>query len=116
MVNFKQISKMFFYQVILYGFANFSRINFDNPLRISEVLEAFFALDPSLGENIDVDEVINLLIKKREMLSEYFSLDISTDGNLSSLPVLLKGYSPNMTKLPPFLIAMAKEVYSCIKK
>ena len=111
MVDFKQISRILFYQVILYGFANFSRIIFTHPLKISEVLEAAVAVDPSLGDNNNVDNFSGLLIEKREMLSEYFSLDISPDGDLLSLPVLLKGYTPNVTKLPKFLIALANNVY-----
>jgi DNA mismatch repair protein MLH1 len=111
MVDFKQISRILFYQVVLYGFANFSRIIFKSPLNISQVLEAAVAVDPSLVDNNNVDKVCGLLIEKREMLSEYFSLDISPDGDILSLPVLLKGYTPNITKLPKFLIALANNVY-----
>ena len=109
MVDFKRISTVFFFQVIIYGFANFSRINFDHPLNISELLIVFFSANTSLQQN-DPDEIVSLLIDKREMLSDYFSLDISAEGNLLSLPVLIKGYTPNISKLPQFLIDMAYKV------
>ncbi|KAJ3062669.1 hypothetical protein HDU98_001467 [Podochytrium sp. JEL0797] len=44
------------------------------------------------------------------MLSEYFSMIVSEDGQLESLPVLLKGYEPNLGKLPLFLIRVGTEV------
>lgn len=34
------------------------------------------------------------------MLDEYFSFSISDDGKIESLPLVLPGYSPDMTKLP----------------
>lgn len=107
MINFTKISRMFFYQVVLYGFANFSRISFDNPLNISELLVTASTVET---QNNDAESISNLLIEKREMLEEYFAVDISSEGDLISLPVLLKGYTPNLGKLPEFLISMANNV------
>jgi DNA mismatch repair protein MLH1 len=52
----------------------------------------------------------NQLVSKREMLLEYFSITIDQQGNLWTLPVLLRDYRPNLDKLPQFLMGVAKEV------
>lgn len=44
------------------------------------------------------------------MLLEYFSLEISEDGQLLALPMLIKDYIPNMDKLPLFLLRLGTEV------
>ena len=41
---------------------------------------------------------------------EYFSLSISEDGQLSSVPLLLKGYMPSLAKLPNFLLRLGPHV------
>ena len=50
------------------------------------------------------------------MLDEYFSLSITTDGQLHSLPLLLKGYTPNLDRLPHFLLCLATRVNWSIEK
>lgn len=44
------------------------------------------------------------------MLRDYFSLDISDDGNLHTIPILLKGYMPSLGKLPAFLLRLGPNV------
>lgn len=44
------------------------------------------------------------------MLLEYFSMEITTDGNLVTLPLILRGYIPSMDKLPLFLLRLGTEV------
>jgi len=44
------------------------------------------------------------------MLKEYFSMSISEDGHLESLPMLLKGYIPNLDRLPGFLMRLGPQV------
>ena len=44
------------------------------------------------------------------MLKDYFSFEINKDGQIISLPLLLEGYTPNMDKLPVFLLRLATEV------
>jgi hypothetical protein len=44
------------------------------------------------------------------MLSEYFAFDITPDEKIESLPVLLKGYTPNLDKLPNFLMRLGPQV------
>lgn len=44
------------------------------------------------------------------MLSEYFGLEITPEGGLASLPVLLEQYTPDMDRLPSFLLSLATDV------
>jgi DNA mismatch repair protein MLH1 len=44
------------------------------------------------------------------MLAEYFSFDISEDGHVLSLPLLLKDYIPNLDNLPNFLMRLGPQV------
>jgi DNA mismatch repair protein MLH1 len=53
-----------------------------------------------------------LLLDKREMLDEYFSLKLSEEGQIETLPMLLKGYTPNLDRLPHFLLCLGTQVSS----
>lgn len=44
------------------------------------------------------------------MVDEYFSLAISSSGAVESIPLLLKGYTPNLDRLPHFLLCLATRV------
>lgn len=44
------------------------------------------------------------------MIDEYFSLSITPAGALEALPLLLKGYTPNLDRLPHFLLCLATRV------
>ena len=44
------------------------------------------------------------------MLDEYFSMKINSKGELESLPLLLRDYTPNLDKLPLFLMRLGPQV------
>lgn len=44
------------------------------------------------------------------MLMEYFSMEVSKDGNLVALPMIIQNYVPCMDKLPLFLLRLGTEV------
>jgi DNA mismatch repair protein MLH1 len=46
------------------------------------------------------------------MLSEYFSLDLTSAGEVQAIPLLLQGYTPNLDKLPYFLMRLGPQVRS----
>lgn len=112
----------FFYQVGLTDFANFGVIRFQPPLDLRGVLkiaaesEKANAADGELADDDDfdvgevVERVAEQLIERREMMLEYFSLEVSPTGELLSIPLLLKGYSPSMAKLPSFLLRLGPHV------
>lgn len=109
-----------FYQIGLADFGNFGRIEFDPPLSLSELLTAAVEAekthhaDDAEAAEIDWDEarstVYSLIVSKREILSHYFSLDITEDGMVTGMPLLLKGYMPNLGKLPAFLLRLGPNV------
>ena len=53
---------------------------------------------------------MELLKQKTEMLNEYFSLSIDLDGNLSRLPVVLDQYTPDMDRVPEFVLCLGNDV------
>ena len=112
LVNYGLASAEFFYQLGLTDFANFGTIKLAPPLNLREVISiaASSKRQNSSSQDIDwqaaVEMVATQLIGRRDMLAEYFSLDISEEGDLVGLPLLIKGYMPSMAKLPEFLIRL----------
>ena len=108
----------YFYQVGLTDFGNFGCIKFNPPLALSEVLRVGAEAEKSMigasDEEFNVDAIVHKvkeqLIERREMLQEYFSLEISPIGDLISIPLLIRGYTPSMTKLPRFLLHLGPKV------
>ncbi|KAG4221811.1 hypothetical protein PC116_g29713 [Phytophthora cactorum] len=106
----------YFYQVGLTDFGNFGVIKFQPALDLREVLKIAAEQEQAVATDgeFDVDEVVETvaeqLIERREMLLEYFSLDISPAGELLTMPLLLKGYTPPMAKLPQFLLRLGPYV------
>ncbi|OHX01127.1 DNA mismatch repair protein mlh1 [Colletotrichum incanum] len=102
------------YQVGLTDFGNFGTIRFTPVLDLRQLLRVGAEIEKnnieSPDEDFDVDDVVEKvaaqLIERREMLSEYFSLEVSPAGELLSIPLLIKGYTPAMVKLPRFLLRL----------
>ncbi|RDL31948.1 uncharacterized protein BP5553_09350 [Venustampulla echinocandica] len=120
LVDYGMISNEYFYQVGLTDFGNFGAIRFDPPLNLRELLslaaEHEKTSTPATTEEEDfdvqdvVDTVATQLIERRDMLLEYFSLEISEEGELISIPLLVKGYTPSLAKLPRFLLRLGPHV------
>lgn len=119
LVDYGRTCSEYFYQVGLTDFGNFGVIKFSPPLDLRAVLRIAAEHEKqkcsSGGEDdFDVEEVVELvseqLIERREMLLEYFSLEISPAGELISIPLLVKGYTPSMAKLPQFLLRLGPHV------
>ncbi|KAK6596144.1 DNA mismatch repair protein MutL [Botrytis cinerea] len=98
LVDYAAISSAFFYQVGLTDFGNFGEIP---PEYIPE-------------DDFEVEDVVEIvseqLISRREMLQEYFSLSITPDGLVEGIPLLLKNYTPALSKLPQFLLRLGPHV------
>lgn len=121
LVDYGRACFEYFYQVGLTDFANFGVIRFSPSLDLRNVLriaaenekkrESAF---PDGTQDFDVEEVVEhvstRLIKHREMLAEYFNLEISPAGELVSIPLLIKNYTPSMMKLPQFLLRLGPHV------
>lgn len=50
-----------------------------------------------------------LLKGKTEMLEEYFCIYIDPQGNLSRLPVILDQYTPDMDRVPEFVLCLGND-------
>ncbi|CCJ31386.1 unnamed protein product [Pneumocystis jirovecii] len=110
-VDYGSLSFELFYQIGLAGFANFGIIRLEPELSLIELLEMLpksMIHDSTFLKNLmDVSKII---IGFRQMLYEYFSLGITSDGKIYSLPLLLKGYIPNIGKLPLFIYRLCIKV------
>ncbi|PHH87255.1 hypothetical protein CDD83_9121 [Cordyceps sp. RAO-2017] len=108
----------FFYQLGLTDFGNLGVIRFHPPLALRQLLTmAAEAEKAALGaSDADFDvaaiaaRVERQLIERREMLHEYFSLEISPAAELVSVPLMIRGYSPSLAKLPRFLLRLGPNV------
>ncbi|KAK0715731.1 hypothetical protein B0H67DRAFT_645436 [Lasiosphaeris hirsuta] len=121
LVDYGRVCFEYFYQVGLTDFGNFGVIRFSPPLGLKELLQVAAEQEKKaassqggVGDNFDVEEVVELvadqLIERREMLLEYFSFEISPTGELLSIPLLVKGYTPAMVKLPQFLLKLGPHI------
>ncbi|KAH8155401.1 uncharacterized protein LAJ45_00411 [Morchella importuna] len=116
LVDYAAVSYELFYQIGLSDFANFGRIVLDPPMGVRDILEIAVEEEKAKGEEGDFDweSAINtieqLLLSKRPMLKDYLSLEISEDGSLVSIPLLLKGYMPSLGKLPSFILRLGPNI------
>jgi DNA mismatch repair protein MLH1 len=118
LVDYGMLCNEYFYQVGLTDFANYGLIRFNPPLPLQELLKV--AADQErdkagdAADEVDWDEVVEsvreLLISKAPLLSEYFSMEITPEGKLCSIPILIKGYTPSLAKLPGFLLRLGPHV------
>lgn len=113
LVDYGMASNEFFYQVGLTDFGNFGRIQLTPPANLKDLLHIAakheLANSPEAADldpaNV-VSSVYQQIMSRKAMLSEYFALDINDEGQLLSIPLLLKGYKPSMAKLPMFLLRL----------
>ncbi|TVY19455.1 DNA mismatch repair protein Mlh1 [Lachnellula arida] len=120
LVDYGMVANEYFYQVGLTDFGNFGVIRFETPLNLGELLalaaEHEKASNPqtNMEGDFEVQDAVDLvsaqLIERRDMLLEYFSFEISPEGDLISIPLLLKGYTPALAKLPNFLLRLGPHV------
>lgn len=118
LVDYGLLCNEYFYQVGLTEFANYGAIRFNPPLPLRELLSIGAEQERrnagAAGEHIEWDEVVKSvaehLIGKAALLREYFSMEVTAEGDLCSVPLLIKGYTPSMAKLPQFLLRLGPHV------
>lgn len=118
LIDYARACYEYFYQLGLTDFGNFGTIRFTPALDLRQLLGMAAEVEKSAIASPDedfevealVDRVADQLIERREMLQEYFSLEISPAGELISLPLLIKGYTPPLVKLPRFLLRLGPAV------
>ena len=117
LVDYSMAAAEYFYQLGLTDFGNFGAIRLNPPLLVEDLLtigaSQVRSSEPGHAE-VDWDHVVrsvaDLLISRREMLSEYFMLEISANGELQTIPLLIRGYMPCLAKLPMFLLRLGPHV------
>ncbi|XP_052201130.1 DNA mismatch repair protein MLH1 isoform X2 [Diospyros lotus] len=118
LANVVNLSKELMYQQVLRRFAHFNAIQLSDPAPLLELITMALKeedLDPECNEKDELKEKIaemntELLKTKTEMLEEYFCIYVDSDGNLSRLPVILDQYTPDMDRLPEFLLCLGNDV------
>lgn len=117
LVDYGMTAAEYFYQLALTDFGNYGSIRFNPPLALQDLIEiAVQQARATQSDNADVDwdkvaaAVTQQLISRKDMLFEYFALEVSPEGNLLTIPLLMKGYMPCMAKLPNFLLRLGPHV------
>jgi DNA mismatch repair protein MutL len=117
MFDYCALSRQLFAQIAIRCFGEHPAIILKNPVNISDfVLEALHLKENDWSEGDgDMNEicstVVGFLSQKRDLLKEYFSIDVSSEGlYLLSIPELVKGHVPCPLYLPTFLLRLATVV------
>ncbi|KAH0581893.1 hypothetical protein H2248_011575 [Termitomyces sp. 'cryptogamus'] len=115
LVNHGSLAEELFYQLGVRQFGNFSRMKLDPPPPLRNLVEIAVNAEDStknskLTKSQIIDRIVKILMPRREMLAEYFSLCISDAGLVESLPLLLRDYTPNLNNLPSFLMRLGPQV------
>ncbi|XP_020573556.1 DNA mismatch repair protein MLH1 isoform X2 [Phalaenopsis equestris] len=114
LVNVVNVSKELMYQQVIRRFGNFNAMQLSEPAPLLELLMMALKdedLDSTGDENDDFRKKIaemntDLLMKKAELLDEYFSIHIDEQQNLTRLPVVLDQHTPDMDHVPEFLLTL----------
>ncbi|RDX54602.1 DNA binding protein [Lentinus brumalis] len=115
LLNHGALAAELFYQLGLRQFGNFSRIRLDPPPDLRTLVALAVDAEAGVAENglnaeDVVDRIVEMLMARREMLQEYFNLSITEKGLIETLPMLLRDYTPNLDKLPLFLMRLGPQV------
>ncbi|KAL8382762.1 hypothetical protein RB595_006512 [Gaeumannomyces hyphopodioides] len=117
LVDYGRACFEYFYQLGLTDFGNMGAIRFAHPLDLRDLVRAAAARQKQqqqdardLDVGAVVEAVVERLVAMREMLLEYFSLEVTPTGELVSIPLLVKGYTPPLAKLPHFLLRLGPHV------
>ncbi|TCD68743.1 DNA mismatch repair protein [Steccherinum ochraceum] len=115
LVNHGVLAEELFYQLGLRQFGNFRRIKLDPPPPIKSLISLAVEVEEglqrtTLNKEQVTERITAILMDQREMLVEYFAMHISEDGLLESIPLLLGDYTPNLDKLPLFLMRLGPQV------
>ncbi|KZV99557.1 hypothetical protein EXIGLDRAFT_738920 [Exidia glandulosa HHB12029] len=117
LLNHAIISEELFYQLGLRQFGAYPRVALNPPPSLRKLvrigLDAELKRRPVAGthrvEDLE-DKIVKLLTARRALLDAHFSLRISEEGEVRTLPLLCPGYVPNVTKLPLFMMRLGPQV------
>ncbi|KAK4354141.1 hypothetical protein RND71_026335 [Anisodus tanguticus] len=118
LVNVINLSKELMYQQVLRRFAHFNAIQLSEPASLPELIMLALKEEGTDREGNESTEIrgkiaemnTELLKQKAEMLEEYFGIYIDPNGNMSRLPVILDQYTPDMDRIPEFVLCLGNDV------
>ncbi|KAJ0977302.1 hypothetical protein J5N97_012776 [Dioscorea zingiberensis] len=118
LVNVVNVSKELMYQQAISRFGHFNAIQLSDPAPIPELLMMALKeedLESPDEESDDLKKKIvemntELLKQKAELLDDYFCIHIDQQGNLMRLPVILEQHTPDMDRVPEFLLSLGNNV------
>ncbi|CAL8085839.1 unnamed protein product [Calicophoron daubneyi] len=132
LVRLRPLSEAFFYQLLVFNFANQGEMVFSEPAPIRELLalgrsQLLTAANSSVQNGTDFDSnACATLSEHAAMLWDYFSIRIEKIGPnnepvLLGIPLLLNRYIPDLNRLPLYLIKLATEPdwaneYACLER
>ena len=107
---FSPFSKAFFYQYFFKNFGNFKTIDFKEQLHLYDLLE-IFKVQNGINDRFNIEENTISLIENRELYDDYFSMKITKDGFLRTIPIVVDGYKPNLNLLPLLIWNLTSVIY-----
>ncbi|KAI9475410.1 MAG: histidine kinase-like ATPase [Benjaminiella poitrasii] len=118
LIDYNTASEELFYQVVLNEFCNMGELRLATPIPIKDCLKLALDMEEKKGTLPDnlinkqdiITSITDTLVSRAEMLKEYFSMEISAEGELIGLPMLIKDYVPCLDQLPLFLLRLGTEV------
>ncbi|KAG8873304.1 DNA mismatch repair protein [Tulasnella sp. 331] len=116
LLNHGVLAEELFYQLALRQFGDFVGIKLHPPppirllIKLAVDSDAEAVLASGLEPDAAVEIIASILTSRSEMLEEYFAMKINRKGELETLPLLLKGYTPNLDRLPLLLMRLGPEV------
>ncbi|GAA5883100.1 hypothetical protein JCM16303_006091 [Sporobolomyces ruberrimus] len=117
LIKHNVVAEQLFYQLTLRQFGRFSRIKLQPPPSLKQLIrmgvEKDFPRDKSIVK-LSVDQIVKkiegCIVEAKEMIREYFSIEINEKNQLAALPVILPGHAPDLRKLPLFLLRIGAYV------
>lgn len=118
LANVVNLSKELMYQQVLSRFGHFNAIQLSDPAPVKDLIILALKeedLDSECNDDDTFKEKIadmntDLLKTKAGMLEEYFGIHIDDQGNISRLPVILDQYTPDMDRIPEFVLSLGNDV------
>ncbi|WOH00519.1 hypothetical protein DCAR_0519884 [Daucus carota subsp. sativus] len=118
LANVVNLSKELMYQQVLRRFAHCNAIQLSEPAPLLELILLALKEDDIDADGDGNDDLKNkiaemntdLLRRKSDMLDDFFSIHVDEEGNLGRLPVILDQYTPEMDRLPEFVLCLGNDV------
>ncbi|KAK9796301.1 hypothetical protein WJX73_009226 [Symbiochloris irregularis] len=119
LLNAQHLTRDMFYQQVLRRFEQAGSIAIQGAATIAELAE--LALEDEGFQNSTAEDpqdsiasvaqlTQQLLLSKAEMLRECVGINIDSEGRLVGLPALIDHYTPDLDRLPQFVLRLARHV------